>query len=77
MKIVIIGGTGLIGTKLAGKLRQKGHEVVAAAPSTGVNTVTGETRRIMGITARDTGRTLPALSRGRFCRGDHRVHAVA
>jgi len=42
MKIVIIGGTGLIGTKLAGKLRQKGHEVVPAAPSTGVNTITGE-----------------------------------
>jgi uncharacterized protein YbjT (DUF2867 family) len=42
MKIVIIGGTGLIGTKLAGKLRQKGHDVVPAAPSTGVNTITGE-----------------------------------
>jgi uncharacterized protein YbjT (DUF2867 family) len=42
MKIVIIGGTGLIGTKLASKLRQKGHDVVAAAPSTGVNTITGE-----------------------------------
>jgi uncharacterized protein YbjT (DUF2867 family) len=42
MKIVIIGGTGLIGTKLASKLRQKGHEVVPAAPSTGVNTITGE-----------------------------------
>ncbi|WP_027526177.1 SDR family oxidoreductase [Bradyrhizobium sp. Ec3.3] len=42
MKIVVIGGTGLIGTKLAGKLREKGHEVVPAAPSTGVNTITGE-----------------------------------
>jgi len=42
MKIVIIGATGLIGTKLAGKLREKGHEVVPAAPSTGVNTITGE-----------------------------------
>jgi uncharacterized protein YbjT (DUF2867 family) len=42
MKIVIIGGTGLIGTKVAGKLRRKGHEVVPAAPSTGVNTITGE-----------------------------------
>ena len=42
MKIVIIGGTGLIGTKLASKLRQKGHEVVAAARSTGVNAITGE-----------------------------------
>ncbi len=42
MKIVIIGGTGLIGTKLANRLRDKGHEVVAAAPNTGVNTITGE-----------------------------------
>jgi uncharacterized protein YbjT (DUF2867 family) len=35
MKIVVIGGTGLIGTKLVNNLRQRGHEVVAAAPSTG------------------------------------------
>jgi uncharacterized protein YbjT (DUF2867 family) len=42
MKIVIIGGTGLIGRKLAGKLRQKGHDVIPASPSTGVNTITGE-----------------------------------
>ena len=42
MKIVIIGGTGLIGTKLTSKLRQRGHEVVQASPSTGVNTITGE-----------------------------------
>ena len=42
MKIVIIGGTGLIGSKTAAMLRQAGHEVVAAAPSTGVNTITGE-----------------------------------
>ncbi|OKO85056.1 SDR family oxidoreductase [Bradyrhizobium sp. AS23.2] len=42
MKIVVIGGTGLIGTKLVGKLSQRGHEVVPAAPRTGVNTVTGE-----------------------------------
>jgi len=42
MKIVVIGGTGLIGTKLAGKLRERGHEVIQAAPSSGVNTVTGE-----------------------------------
>jgi len=41
MKIVIIGGTGLIGSKTAPILRQKGHEVVAAAPNTGVNTITG------------------------------------
>lgn len=42
MKIVIIGGTGLIGSKTAERLRKKGHEVVAAAPKTGVNTLTGE-----------------------------------
>jgi uncharacterized protein YbjT (DUF2867 family) len=42
MKIVVIGGTGLIGSKVVEKLRQKGHEVVAAAPNTGVNTITGE-----------------------------------
>jgi uncharacterized protein YbjT (DUF2867 family) len=42
MKIVIIGGTGLIGSKTAPILRQAGHEVVAAAPNTGVNTITGE-----------------------------------
>ena len=42
MKIVIIGGSGLIGSKLAARLRQAGHEVVAASPSTGVNALTGE-----------------------------------
>lgn len=42
MKIVIIGGTGLIGSKTVERLRQKGHEVIAASPNTGVNTITGE-----------------------------------
>jgi uncharacterized protein YbjT (DUF2867 family) len=42
MKIVVIGGTGLIGSKVVAILRQAGHEVVAASPGTGVNTVTGE-----------------------------------
>ena len=42
MKIVVIGGSGLIGSKLVDSLRQKGHEVVAASPNTGVNTITGE-----------------------------------
>jgi uncharacterized protein YbjT (DUF2867 family)/quercetin dioxygenase-like cupin family protein len=42
MKIVIIGGTGLIGSKVVNILRQRGHEVVAASPSSGVNTLTGE-----------------------------------
>jgi uncharacterized protein YbjT (DUF2867 family) len=41
MKIVVIGGTGLIGSKVVAKLKQKGHEVLAAAPNTGVNTITG------------------------------------
>ena len=42
MKIVVIGGTGLIGSKLVNKLREHGHEAVAASPNSGVNTVTGE-----------------------------------
>jgi uncharacterized protein YbjT (DUF2867 family) len=42
MKIVVIGGSGLIGTKLVNRLRQQGHEVVAASPHSGVNTITGE-----------------------------------
>jgi uncharacterized protein YbjT (DUF2867 family) len=42
MKIVVIGGSGLIGSKLVGKLRQIGHEVLAASPKSGVNTLTGE-----------------------------------
>jgi uncharacterized protein YbjT (DUF2867 family) len=42
MKIVIVGGTGLIGSKTVPILRQGGHEVVAASPNTGVNTITGE-----------------------------------
>ncbi|MEQ4717623.1 SDR family oxidoreductase [Nonomuraea sp. B19D2] len=42
MKIVVIGGTGLIGSKLVAKLGEHGHEAVAAAPNTGVNTITGE-----------------------------------
>lgn len=42
IKIVVIGGTGLIGTKLVNNLRQRGHEVIPASPSSGVNTITGE-----------------------------------
>jgi uncharacterized protein YbjT (DUF2867 family) len=42
MKLVIIGGTGLIGSKLVTKLRERGHEAVPASPDTGVNTLTGE-----------------------------------
>jgi len=42
MKIIVIGGSGLIGKKVVANLRQRGHEAVAASPSSGVNTVTGE-----------------------------------
>jgi uncharacterized protein YbjT (DUF2867 family) len=42
MKIVVVGGTGLIGSKLVVKLREAGHEAVPASPSSGVNTMTGE-----------------------------------
>jgi uncharacterized protein YbjT (DUF2867 family) len=42
MKIVVIGGTGLIGSKLVNKLREQGHEAIPAAPNTGVNTITGD-----------------------------------
>lgn len=42
MKIVVIGGSGLIGSKVVANLRQKGHQVIAASPATGINTITGE-----------------------------------
>ncbi len=42
MKIVVIGGTGLIGSKVVRKLKNLGHEVIAASPNTGVNTISGE-----------------------------------
>jgi len=42
MKIVVIGGSGLIGTKVVANLRQRGHQVIAASPDTGINTITGE-----------------------------------
>ena len=41
MKIVVIGGSGLIGSKLVTKLREQGHEALAASPNSGVNTLTG------------------------------------
>ena len=50
MKIVVIGGSGLIGTKVVNNLRALGHEVVAASPKSGVNTITGE-----GLAAALTG----------------------
>src|SRR5258707_2966949 len=42
MKIVVIGGSGLIGSKLVPKLREHGHEAIAASPNSGVNTLTGQ-----------------------------------
>ena len=42
MKIVVIGGSGLIGSKLVARLRDAGHDVLAASPNSGVNTITGE-----------------------------------
>ena len=42
MKIVVIGGSGLIGSKLVTKLCKQGHEAIAASPQSGVNTLTGE-----------------------------------
>jgi uncharacterized protein YbjT (DUF2867 family) len=42
MQIVVVGGTGLIGSKTVAILRQAGHEVVAASPRDGINTITGE-----------------------------------
>jgi uncharacterized protein YbjT (DUF2867 family) len=42
MKIVVIGGSGLIGSKLVAKLEERGHQTVAASPDTGVDTLTGE-----------------------------------
>ena len=42
MKVVVIGGSGLIGSKLVTKLHEHGHEAIAASPSSGVNTLTGE-----------------------------------
>lgn len=50
MKIVVIGGTGLIGSKVVSRLTEQGHEVVAAAPSTGIDILTGE-----GLDAAMTG----------------------
>ncbi|MDM0049841.1 SDR family oxidoreductase [Variovorax sp. J22R115] len=42
MKIVVIGGSGLIGSKVVNRLRARGHEVIAASPASGINTITGE-----------------------------------
>ena len=54
VKVVVIGGTGLIGSKLVAKLGEHGHQAVPAAPNTGVNTLTGEGAR--GGARRGSGR---------------------
>ena len=66
MKIVVIGGTGLIGSKVVPMLRQGGHEVVAASPTTGVNTITGEGLTPVPIAWAhgDTALRTPAPDRG-------------
>src|SRR5207253_1319329 len=74
MKIVVIGGTGLIGSKTVAILRQGGHEVVAASPNTGVNTITREglkeamagTQVVGGIAASSTDGNMVRLSPGLF-----------
>ena len=65
LKIVVIGGSGLIGTKLVKILRQQGHEVVAASPSSGVNTLTGEglAERLAGAAGRRRCGELPFVGR--------------
>jgi uncharacterized protein YbjT (DUF2867 family) len=76
MKIVVIGGSGLIGTKLVHKLRERGHEVVAASPTSGVNTITGEelaealagTQVVVDVHARSFGAELNDHS---LVPGDH------
>ena len=45
MKLIVIGGTGLIGSKLVARLREHGHDAVPASPDTGVNTLTGRGSR--------------------------------
>src|SRR5215831_19289474 len=62
MKVVVIGGTGLIGSKTVERLRRAGHDVVAVAPQTGINSVTGE-----GLAEAVRG---AQVSHGRGSRGD-------
>ena len=62
MKIVVIGGTGLIGSKLVTKLRADGHDPLAASPATGVDIITGKglAEALAGATSWSTCRTRPA-----------------
>ena len=73
MKIVVIGGTGLIGSKLVTKLREHGHDAVPASPNTGVNTLTGEglAEALAGAASSSTCRT-PRRWRTRRCSSSSR-----
>jgi len=62
MKIVVIGGTGLIGSKVVTLLAEAGHTAVAAAPDTGVNAFTGEARIQRMLAVCDSGRILNPIS---------------
>lgn len=62
MKITVIGGSGFIGARLVSELRSHGHQVVAASPSTGVNTVSGEG---LAEALKDTSVVVDGLWRGR------------
>ena len=67
MKIIVIGGSGLIGSKLVVKLREQGHEAIAASPSSAVNTVTSEglAEALKGasVTTRSPAAREPSLAR--------------
>ena len=75
MKIVVMGGSGLIGSKLVTKLRDRRHETLAASPASGVNMVTGQ-----GLAAAlegasvvvDVSNSPPSKTRGRWSSSGHR-----
>ena len=73
MKIVVIGGSGLIGKKVVTNLAQRGHDVVAASPSTGVNTLTGEGLAQALAGARVWARSCVSAKKYRRCGGFLRV----
>ena len=58
MRIVVIGGTGLIGSRVVARLAEHGHEAIAASPDSGVNTVTGQ--GLVEVLARQNGPTVVA-----------------
>ena len=64
MKIVVIGGTGLIGSKVVAKLTEHGHEAIPASPRLGINTITGEglAAALDGAQSSSTSRTRPTSS---------------